>query len=418
MSIFALAVHGTRGDVEPCAAVGLELRRRGHEVRMAVPPDLVPFVEGAGLSPAVGYGVDSQQQVDSDVFQNWWKARNPLTALQRLRDYATDGWDQMSSALTSLSEGSDLILTGTTYQEVAANVAEYRHLPLATLHYFPARPNAVVGELLPVPLPAPVVRAGMVVGEWAYWRLLKQAEDRQRRQLGLPPATTRSMRRIVEHGTLEIQAYDEALFPGLAAEWGYQRPFVGSITMELSTDTDDDVSRWIAEGTPPIYFGFGSTPIDSPDEVFAMICEVCADLGERALICSSIWSDRPGVDRIKVVKSVNYPTVFPKCRAAVHHGGAGTTSAGLRAGLPTVILWSVADQPVWANRVERLNVGVAQRFSKLTRQSLRSALQTVLQPAFGQRTRELSTRMIKPADGVAKAADLLEAAARHDGDHG
>ncbi|MCI4676052.1 glycosyltransferase [Candidatus Mycolicibacterium alkanivorans] len=418
MSIFALAVHGTRGDVEPCAAVGLELRRRGHEVRMAVPPDLVPFVEHAGLSPAVGYGVHSQQQVESDVFQNWWKARNPLTALQRLRDYATDGWDEMGSALTSLSEGSDLILTGTTYQEVAANVGEYQHLPLATLHYFPARPNAVLGEILPVPLPGPVVRAGMVVGEWAYWRLLKQAEDRQRRQLGLPPATTRSMRRIVERGTLEIQAYDEALFPGLAAEWGDTRPFVGSITMELSTETDEDVARWLAEGSPPIYFGFGSTPIDSPDEVYAVIDAVCAELGERALICSSIWSDRPGVDRIRVVKSANYPTVFPNCRATVHHGGAGTTSAGLRAGLPTVILWSVADQPVWANRVERLKVGVAQRFSKLSRESLLAALRRVLEPGYAQRARELSTRMIRPADGVAKAADLLEAAADHASDNG
>ena len=94
------------------------------------------------------------------------------------------------------------------------------------------------------------------------------------------------MRRIVEHGTLELQAYDEALFPGLAAEWGDQRPFFGSITMELSAGINEDVLRWIAEGSPPIYFGFGSTPIESPDTVFAMIDSVCAELGERALICS------------------------------------------------------------------------------------------------------------------------------------
>ena len=59
-----LAAHGTRGDVEPCAAVGLELQRRGHEVRMAVPPNLVGFVESAGLA-AVGYGPDSQEQVNA-----------------------------------------------------------------------------------------------------------------------------------------------------------------------------------------------------------------------------------------------------------------------------------------------------------------------------------------------------------------
>ena len=133
---------------------------------MGVPPDLVGFVESAGALHCGGLRVDSQKQVESDVFRNWWRVRNPLTAVQRLRDYATDGWAQMSSVLTSLSDGSDLILTGTTYQEIAANVAEYRGLPLATLHYFPARPNAVLGDLLPLPLPASFVRAGMVVGEW------------------------------------------------------------------------------------------------------------------------------------------------------------------------------------------------------------------------------------------------------------
>lgn len=378
---------------------------------MAVPPDLCGFVEAAGLPDVVGYGVEAQKQVESDVFQNWWKVRNPVTALQRLRAYAADGWSEMNSTLTATAAGCDVILTGTTYQEVAANVAEYHHLPLATLHYFPARPNSVMGQLLPVQLPGAVIRRGMVAVEWAYWRLLKPAEDAQRRELKLPAATTRSMHRIVESNALEIQAYDEALFPGLDAEWEHKRPFVGSITLELSTATDDDVANWIASGTPPIYFGFGSTPIDSPDDVFAMIESVCSQLNERALVCSTVWSDRGESDRVKVVRTVNYPTVFPACRALVHHGGAGTTAAGLRAGIPTVILWSVADQPVWANRVERMGVGVAQRFSTVSPESLRAALTTVLDPAYLARARALSAKMTKPSEGVAKAADLLEALA-------
>jgi UDP:flavonoid glycosyltransferase YjiC (YdhE family) len=66
---FAVAVHGTRGDIEPCAAVGLELMRRGHDVRVAAPPNLVAFVETAGLAPAQAYGVDSQKQLDADIFR-------------------------------------------------------------------------------------------------------------------------------------------------------------------------------------------------------------------------------------------------------------------------------------------------------------------------------------------------------------
>ncbi|WP_369829926.1 glycosyltransferase, partial [Mycobacterium sp. E2238] len=177
-------------------------------------------------------------------------------------------------------------------------------------------------------------------------------------------------------GSLEIQAYDEVCFPGLAAEWakwGGQRPFVGSLTMELPTDTDDeDVASWIAAGTPPICFGSGSIPLESPSATVEMISSACANLGERALLCfgGTDFSDVPHFDHVKVVGVVNYASVFPACRAVVHHGGSGTTAASLRAGIPTLILWSSADQPYWGNQIKRLKVGTARRFSETTEKSL------------------------------------------------
>jgi UDP:flavonoid glycosyltransferase YjiC (YdhE family) len=207
---FAVAVHGTRGDVEPCAAVALELLRRGHQVRIAVPPNLVGFVESAGLERAATYGVDSQKQLEADVFRDWWKLQNPMIVLRRSREYVTEGWAEMSATLDTLAEDADLILTGTTYQEVAANVAEARAIPLAALHYFPCRMNS---RVLPVPIPGPVLRTGWSAVEWGHWRVLKGAEDEQRRTLGLPPARVRAVRRIVEDGALELQAYDEQFFP-------------------------------------------------------------------------------------------------------------------------------------------------------------------------------------------------------------
>jgi UDP:flavonoid glycosyltransferase YjiC (YdhE family) len=180
---FAVAVHGTRGDVEPCAAVARELLRRGHQVRIAVPPNLVGFVESAGLPEPVEYGVDSQKQLEADVFRDWWKLQNPLTVLRRSREYVTEGWAEMSETLAALAGDADLILTGTTYQEVAANVAEAHDVPLAALHYFPMRMNT---RVLPVRLPGPVLRTGWSAVEWGHWRVLKAAEDAQRRALRLP----------------------------------------------------------------------------------------------------------------------------------------------------------------------------------------------------------------------------------------
>ncbi len=158
------------------------------------------------------------------------------------------------------------------------------------------------------------------------------------------------------------------LFPGLAAEWNSRRPFVGALTLELPTDADDEVATWIAAGKPPIYFGFGSTPVQSPAETMAMIAEACAELGERALIYSDAAVRPPShPDQVKLVGQVNYTAILPMCRAIVHHGGAGTTAAGLRAGIPTLILWDVADQPLWAATAARMKVSRTQRLSTITR---------------------------------------------------
>jgi UDP:flavonoid glycosyltransferase YjiC (YdhE family) len=246
---------------------------------------------------------------------------------------------------------------------------------------------------------------------------VKKAEDAQRRELGLPKATAPAPRRIAERGSLEIQAYDEVCFPGLAAEWAKwhgQRPFVGTLTLESPTDADDDVASWIAAGTPPIFFGFGSIPVESTTDTLAMIAAACARLGERALICSGSTDFRnfTHFDHVKVVGAVNYAAIFPTCRAVVHHGGAGTTAAGLRAGVPTLVLWMADVQVVWGAAVKRLKVGTARRFSAMTEKSLVADLRTILAAQYADRAREIATRMTKPAESVAAAADSAESFAR------
>jgi UDP:flavonoid glycosyltransferase YjiC (YdhE family) len=380
-------------------------------VRLAVPPNLVAFVQSVGLSPAAAYGVDSQKQLDADTFRDFWKVRNPVRALREGREYMVEGWAQMSATVAALADGADLVLTGTTYQEVVANIAECQHIPMAAMHFFPHRANS---HVLPVPLPRRMIPPAWAVAEWVYWRVLKGAEDAQRQELGLPQAKSRSVRRIVEGGALEIQAYDEVFFPGLREEWQDRRPLVGAMTLELTTDSDDEVMAWVAAGEPPIYFGFGSMPVQSPVDAVAMIAAVSAELGERALVSSGAW-DLDGIavaDHVKVVGAVNHAAVFPRCRAVVHHGGAGTTAAGLRAGRPTLILWVGADQPVWAAQVKRMRVGTAERFSRVSQASLLAGLRTVLTPSAVRRAGEVAERMTTPAVSVATAADLLEQAVR------
>jgi UDP:flavonoid glycosyltransferase YjiC (YdhE family) len=416
---FVLASWGSRGDVEPYVVVGRELVRRGHEVRMAVAPEMVDFVESAGLA-VVAYGPALQAGFDTHsawtrFFRNFWNIQDLIRVSRELSDFVSQCWGEGSTTLMSLADGADLLITSCVgFEHLAANVAEYYDIPLATLFIFPLRAN---GQLLPF-LPAPLGRAAMTVYEWlSRGGAAKKIEKAQRRELGLPKATGPWPWRIAERGSLEIQAYDEVCYPGLAAEWakwGDRRPFVGALTMELPTDTDDEVASWIAAGTPPICFGFGSIPVESAGDTLAMISSVCAQLGERALICAAgtDFSNVSHFDHVKVVGVMNYAAALPACRAFVHHGGSGTTNAGLRAGLPTLILWTLPDQGAWGARVKRLKVGTGRRFSTTTQESLLADLRTILAPQYLTLARELGARMTKPAESVAVAADLVENFAR------
>ncbi len=429
-----VAVHGTRGDVEPCTAVALELARRGHEVRMAVPPNLVEFVRSAGLHPVVAYGPDSSDRALSWSFESvaqwraaraeaagrpadaakitrWWRMNNPVVALGNLRAYLMDGWADMSRALDALSTGCDLILTGMTYQEVATNVAESRGIPLAALHYCPIRPSS---QTLPVRLPAPLRNLILGVADYGFWRLFKPAEDAQRRELGLPRASEPASGRMADSGALELQAYDRVFYPALAREWGGQRPLIGSLTVRRPAEADRAVLAWIEAGTAPIYFGLGSMVVQDPAAFVSMITDVCTQLDVRGLICAPALDSGAAMshpDRILIVSSVNHSVVFPLCRAIVHHGGSGTTHAAARSGVPSVLLWIGADQPAWAKRVAELGIGEGRRLSSTTRDDLLRMLRTVLTPRYAQRAREVATQMTDPADSVRAAATLLEQAA-------
>ena len=387
-----LVTYGGRGDVEPCAAVGRALMNRGHEVLLAAPPNMTAFVESTGLA-AVGYGPDTERGM-SAAQELLGSLHWGVSGLSHVVERVTRIWMDKTATLTSVATGADLLVAHMNDQALATNVAEHHRIPLAALHVFPAR---------------------IMPSSDLYSGITKDAEAAQRRALGLPEATESAAGPASE--VLEIQTYDELCLPGPAAEWlepGGRRPFVGSLTLELPTDNDDEVLSWIADGTPPIYFGFGSTPVSSPAETVAVISAACSQLGERALICSGAndFAEVALFDHVKVVRAMNYAAIFPECRAVVHHGGSGTTAAGLRAGVPTLILWTVWDQPMWARAVEQMKAGSGRAFSESTLDSLVADLRTVLTPGCAARAREVAAQMSKPAESVGRAADLLEEAGR------
>jgi UDP:flavonoid glycosyltransferase YjiC (YdhE family) len=323
--------------------------------------------------------------------------QNPLSAMLEVAEHFTQVWAERSTTLPTLANGADLVLTGIAEQGLAANVADYYGIPLAALHFYPrehSRPDDLIGRV--------TKQAEAPNAEHSACR--KQPDSRRYPQRSRPTMSS-----------------DELCFPGVAAKWGEQagrRPFVGALTLELPTDADEAALSWITAGTPPIYFGFGSNVrLGHPAQTVAMISAACTQLGERALICSgaSDLTDIPHTDHVKIVGAVNHSAIFPACRAVVHHGGAGTTAAALRAGIPTLVLFSVRleDQPTWAAVVKQLGVGLGRSFLESTLKTLVADLRYVLAPHCLTRAREVATQMTKPAESLASAVDLLEDTARH-----
>lgn len=382
---FVVAGYGSRGDVEPCIAVAAELQRRGHDVQMAVtvPAELNTFVSSAGLTP-VPYGRDWRDLLSDNDFTSMMQ--NLAGAIPQALDYVTRTLTEKTDTLLPLAAGADLIVAGMTEQGAATNIAELQQIPLASLHFFPWQ----------------ILQGGSMQDGTA-----APAGQAHRRRLGLPEQS--AVR------PLEIQAYDKLCLPRLADEWAGddRRPFVGALSLGLPADADDDALAWAAAGPPPVYFGFGSTPVESSADMVAVISAACTRVGTRALI--SLGPNELGglvhPEHVKVVGEINHATVFPACRAVVHHGGAGTTAAGLRAGMPALILWNGLDQPMWAAAVTHLGVGLGRGFPESTLDSLTADLQVLLAPHCATRAREVAAQMTTAAESLAATADLLENAA-------
>ena len=429
-----MALVGSRGDVQPALAVGLELQRRGHEVVTGVAPNLVPLAERLGLDP-VPLGIDSAALLGSDLVRRDMRSAHPVRRVRALRAVASAGWDELRTGLLALLDdvgGADTVVTGLLGQEVAAAVAESRGLGMAALHYCPVRANRVVSPVSGLRGPG-ATRAAWALGERVRWDLTRRAENDQRGELGLGRTRVHLPTRLRDAGAVEIQAYDPALVPGLADEWGPRRPLTGFLALDDAARArlgeagsgsgagpdgalDAGLDAWLDDGDPPVYVGFGSMPVADPPALLAAVDDACADLGVRALV-SAGWNDfsagDPGASldekRVRVVGAVDHAAVLPRCRAAVHHGGAGTTGAVLRAGLPAVVGWYSADQPMWGDLLRGAGVGVARRASTLTRPGvLAGALSEVLDDATAARAAALGARLVPADRAVAAAADAVE----------
>ena len=178
-----------------------------------------------------------------------------------------------------------------------------------------------------------------------------------------------------------------------------------------------DLVAFLESGPSPVYVGFGSMPSGSAEDTLKLILKALELSHQRGILLSG-WAGIGDVRKLPEyafgVQSVPHSWLFPRMSAVVHHGGAGTTGAGLRAGVPAVVTPFVADQPNWARRIEALGVGPrAIPFRELTADSLANAIrQATSDAAMRKRASDLGQR-IRAEDGVGTTVDLFMNFVRH-----
>jgi UDP:flavonoid glycosyltransferase YjiC (YdhE family) len=247
-----------------------------------------------------------------------------------------------------------------------------------------------------------------------FGRITRDEVSTLRRELDLPPAPRYIFRSIARGEVPCLLCYSQTLFPtpggwpesarhvGFLAPWPQLRARLGE--HGVPSELDD----WLQAGPPPVFLGFGSMPVLDAESLLRTVRATLAELGVRGILAAG-WSelDHAGDDTLFVTGEVDHQSLLPRCAAAVHHGGAGTTHASLAAGTPTLVCSVFFDQPFWGSQSRRLGVGDTIPFTKLNAKRLTAGLRTVLEPQVATRARELARRMGEE-DGIAAAVAYVE----------
>jgi len=396
-----LAPVGSRGDVQPMVALGQRLEGAGHDVTMVVAENFRPLVEGVGLSYVRGGG-DVEAIVRSEV---QGRLGNPFVFLNVVRGLI----DEQFAALEAACEGAD-VLVGTLLQVAAPSVAERLAIPLLFASYFPA--SSPTAELPPALSnlaggPAWLNRAAWTAQTFLVNHTLRGPVNRHRARLGLPQVDD-LQRHAVERSGL-LLATDAQLGPA-PTDWTFKHHDTGFWYLDSPEPLPDDVEAFLAAGDPPVYIGFGSMPSVDPTGQTEVIAEACAALGCRALV-SAGWANLGGgvtSSRIKTIGPVNHRLLFERVAAVVHHGGAGTTAATARAGVPQVVVPHIVDQFYWASRVEALGLGPPPIPTAFRSTALVRALRAALEDARMKSRAERMAERLRAYSGTDRAVAVLE----------
>nr|AHA50081.1 sterol 3-O-glucosyltransferase [Eleutherococcus senticosus] len=406
-----ILIVGTRGDVQPFIAIGKRLQYYGHRVRLATHSNFKEFVLTAGLEfyplggdPKIlaGYMVKNKGFLPSGPSEIPVQ-RNQLK-------------DIIYSLLPACKEPD--VDTGIPFRAdaIIANPPAYGHTHVAEalkvpIHVFFTMPWTPTSEF-PHPLsrvkqPAGYRLSYQIVDSLIWLGIRDMINDVRKKKLKLRPVTYLSGSQGSDSDVPHGYIWSPHLVPK-PKDWGPKVDVVGFCFLDLASNYEppESLVNWLKAGTKPIYIGFGSLPVQEPEKMTKVIVEALEITGQRGIINKG-WGGLGNLaepkDTIYSLDNVPHDWLFLQCAAVVHHGGAGTTAAGLKAACPTAIVPFFGDQPFWGERVHARGVGPAPiPIDEFSLPKLVDAIRFMQDPKVKESAVQLAKAM-EDEDGVAGA---------------
>lgn len=415
----AVLTTGSRGDAQPFAALGRELHSRGHNVLFCTHERFRPMALEQGLEFAP-LSDELLQLLDVKDGREAIESRGaPLRLIRRVKGII----GRMLRAQWDACRDAQALL----FHPKAAggpHIAEKLGIPAAIGLPLPL---LVPTRAFPVPLPLfSAFPLGGLYNRLTY-RLVKALafpyagiiREWRREALGLPDRTAGTGWRSVRGRDLPVlHGISPSVLPR-PEDWPDNAHMTGYWFSRLTPPPlNQGLEDFLAQGPPPVYLGFGSMAGTRAEALGNVIIEALDRAGLRGVAATG-WGGayfseaarNAAPQRLHIIDQAPHETLFPHVAAVVHHGGAGTTAAGLRAGKPTLICPFMGDQFFWGNLVHAQGLGprpIPQR--RLTAVNLAEALkQCVSDASIGRLAGEIGGR-IRAEDGLSRAADIAERA--------
>jgi sterol 3beta-glucosyltransferase len=400
--IITIIASGSRGDVQPYVALGKGLKEAGHTVRILASQDFQNLVTGYGLE-FVDMGGSMETVAQS--MQVLLEQGNMLKILASMGQAAQLMASQAAVSGLAACQGADRIISGLGGLFIGLALSEKLGIPFVPAYLYPFTPTRVFPSVL-TPLPQTRVtswanRLSHRLAQQMMWQTTRTADNQTRRQvLHMTPAPFWGpFASLQQQKQTILYGYSPLVLPR-PKDWGNCIHVTGYWFLDppAGWEPPDDLVNFLQSGPPPIYIGFGSIPNSKPEKTADLVLQALTRTGQRGVL-SSGWGG---------LEKENLPgTVF--MIDSIPHGGAGTTAAGLWAGVPAIVTPFFGDQPFWGKRVYALGVGprpIPRKRLTLDRlvESIRCA---VSDKVMQQKAARLGER-IRAEDGVAQAVAALK----------